>query len=206
MEAATGLSGLPDGDFVTTASGSGTSTFTITRSGVTTEHPNTIPARAQPAAGTSDFLPLASGDILLIASDNTLPIDPSTGEVTTALYRLHADGTFTEIGTLPGVIGSGLAASGGQLFFTGVNSLLARLDGPLPTASSTAPLPFTAIATVPSDHPLWSATSTQDATCPLDDIPLPLIGNPAVAGLTAAVLAMAALAVAVTRRRISDPI
>jgi hypothetical protein len=149
---------------------------------------------------SGDFANLAGGDIAVGAVDNSLPLDPATSAPQGVLLRLHPDNSVTEVGTLPGINALGLAASGGLLYIASNNGRLAQVDGVLPTASSTAPIPFTTVATSPGQGFL-GASSTQDATCPIVEVPVSLLGSVAVAVGSAGVVAAAVLGVVAVRRR-----
>jgi hypothetical protein len=147
-----------------------------------------------------DFVHLTSGDTLVAAQDGALPVDPVTNTDPAVLLRLHADNSVTEVGTLPGITPFGATTSGGLIYVASGTGALVRIDGPVPSAQSAAPIPFTTIANSPGTGFL-GATSTQEATCTVEDVAVPLIGSIAAAAGTATVVAAGFLTVVAVRRR-----
>ncbi|WP_426625742.1 beta strand repeat-containing protein [Leifsonia sp. McL0607] len=103
---------------------------------------------------TGDFIQLADGDTLMSGSAS------SGVGVPTTLFRLHPDGTTTAIGTVPTSYGLTQAES---VVYTGGPDQTFRSVDSLPTASSTAALPTTAIASMGAA--IFGMTSIQDPGC-----------------------------------------
>ena len=106
-----------------------------------------------------DFLTLPGGDILAVATVSANLSLPST------LFRIHPDGSLTEIGTVPRTFGA--AQSGGRIYLAGADNVI-RVLAEVPEAASTAPLPVTELATVSSSlGEVFGATAPGDSgECP----------------------------------------
>ena len=103
---------------------------------------------------TGDFIQLADGDILMSGSTSQGAGTPTT------LFRLHPDGTTTSIGTVP--TSYGLTQAEGVIYSGGPDQMFRSVDS-VPTASSTAALPTTAIASMGAQ--IYGMTSIQDPGC-----------------------------------------
>ncbi len=121
------------------------------RTGVTTlwtQFPSQI-------SSAGDFTVLPDGDILAFG------VRPLDGNMSNSrVYRIHPNGTLTQIGTVPAMWGG--AQSGGYFYMAAPAGQLNRISlATLPTASSTALLSYT---TVMSGGPqFWGASAVQDA-------------------------------------------
>jgi uncharacterized repeat protein (TIGR01451 family) len=105
---------------------------------------------------SGDFLTLPDGDVLALAQSGS----PAVG----AFFRIHPDGTMTEVGTGP--IAFGAAQSGSSIHLATQTGQLLNLAS-VPTAPSTAPLSTTVEATTGLSY--FGATSLQDVgTCVAD--------------------------------------
>jgi hypothetical protein len=194
-QAAHGLGATTDGNLVSVNSTGQVVSINQNAGGAfatTTVLPGTLPSNLTMTSPGSDIVPLASGQLLLVATDTTLN--------QTAVVRYSpTDGSFIEIGTLPGITGSGAAASDGRLIVTGTAGQMVSVDS-LPTTASTASLPTTLLATSPTGSFL-GATSQQEAVCPIDDVGLPIIGSAAVAAVTSSLVMAAVCGLLFFRRR-----
>ena len=103
---------------------------------------------------TGDFIQLADGDTLMAGSTS------QGAGIPTTLFRLHADGSTTAIGTVPTTFG--LTQAGGVVYTGGSDQFIYSVDS-IPTASSTAPLPTTQIASMGTQ--IYGMTSIQDPGC-----------------------------------------
>ncbi|MFF5624850.1 hypothetical protein ACFY5A_05755 [Microbacterium sp. NPDC012755] len=113
-----------------------------------TQFPNEI-------SSAGDFTVLPDGDILAFG------VRPLDGNLSNSrVYRIHPDGSMTQIGTVPAMWGG--AQSGGNFFMAAPSGQINRIPlATLPTAASTAMLSYT---TVLSGGPqFYGASAVQDA-------------------------------------------
>jgi uncharacterized repeat protein (TIGR01451 family) len=103
---------------------------------------------------TGDFIQLGDGDILMSGSTS------QGAGIPTTLFRLHPDGTTATIGTIP--TSYGLTQAEGVVYTGGPDQMFRSIDS-IPTASSTDPLPTTAIASMGAQ--IYGMTSIQDPGC-----------------------------------------
>ncbi|WP_431075339.1 DUF7507 domain-containing protein [Microbacterium phyllosphaerae] len=106
-------------------------------------------------SSAGDFTVLPDGDILAFGAR------PLSGElVDSRVYRIHPNGSMTQIGTVPTMWGG--AQSGGNFFMAAPSGQINRISlTTLPTASSTARLAYTSVLT--GGQPFWGASAVQDA-------------------------------------------
>ncbi|MDY0947154.1 hypothetical protein SOM11_14250 [Frigoribacterium sp. CFBP9039] len=144
------LSALPNGNLLMGASGDRSVYELDTETGVSTIYQASFPAGF---ASGGDFLTLADGDVLAVAS-----IDSGAPANSSALFRFSPDGTVTQIGTVPQAFGA--AQSGGSIYLAGSGGGLYEV-GALPATASTTPIPTTNIAA--TGLAFYGATSAQDS-------------------------------------------
>ncbi|WP_042380390.1 SMP-30/gluconolactonase/LRE family protein [Streptacidiphilus melanogenes] len=100
-------------------------------------------------ASTGDLTVLPDGDILGLANSGS----------PTGVFRIHPDNSVTEVGTLPSGM-YGISQSGQMVYTFAGGGQIDRLSS-VPTAASTAPLPFTVVAS--TGNSFYGASSVQDA-------------------------------------------
>ncbi|MBD8728975.1 DUF11 domain-containing protein [Frigoribacterium sp. CFBP 13707] len=144
------LSALNNGNLLMGASGDRAVYELDPETGVSTIYQAAFPVGF---SSGGDFLTLADGDVLAVAS-----IDSGTPANSSALFRFSPDGTVTQIGTVPQAFGA--AQSGGAIYLAGSGGGLYEV-GALPTAASTAAIPTTNLAA--TGLGFYGATSAQDS-------------------------------------------
>ncbi|MFG2846907.1 hypothetical protein ACGF12_27580 [Kitasatospora sp. NPDC048296] len=140
------LTSLSNGMLLAATSRSGNLYTIDPATGVSTAFPAQFPPGITSAG---DLTQLSDGDILALGAT-------STG--TTVAFRIAPDNTLTEIGTLPRSFG--VTQSGGQVYVFESGGNIDQLTS-VPTAPSTAPLPFTVLAA--TGRPFFGAGSAQDS-------------------------------------------
>ncbi|HKC27957.1 MAG TPA: isopeptide-forming domain-containing fimbrial protein, partial [Jatrophihabitans sp.] len=141
------LSALPDGQLIL-AGAADTRIFTLDpATGGSADYPVSFPA----GHASGDFQVLANGDILALGRN--LPDND------TKVFRIKPNHTIVQIGTLPLAFGS--AQSGGIIYAFTPGGEILRLPASLPTAQSTAVLPYHQVTTVSAEF--WGAASIQDS-------------------------------------------
>ena len=192
-----GLAGLSATAGAMLIGGAGNAVYTIDPATSVATLLATLPTSISVAG---DFLPMGSGDTLIAATDRALRPDPATGGPRAVLVRLHADGTATEIGALPGVQPLGATSSGGQIYLADGTGRIIRVNGSLPSSQSTNPIGYSVVARSPGSG-LLGAASTQEGVCAISDVFVSLVRNVAIAGGVMGLIAAGVLAVTALHRR-----